>query len=100
MRFLAELVIFNAACLLASLPVANINKQLRRFDKPKKWYRAAVICAVVAAIMGWSSRVLVEDCLSEVNDGCVDIGGTGLQFLIIGGYIVAALASWKMTKDS
>jgi len=99
-RFLTELVVFNALCLIAALPVAHINKQLRRFDRPRKWFIGAVIAATTAAVLGWSSRVLVEDCLSEINDGCVDIGGQGLQFILVGGYIVFALAAWKMTKDS
>jgi len=100
MRFAAELVIFNGVLLLSTLPVASINKQLRRFDRPRKWYIAAVVCATIAAITGWSSRVLVQDCLSEINDGCVDIGGQGLQFIILGGFIVFALSTYKMTKDS
>jgi len=99
-RFLAELIIFSGFLLLCTVPVSKINQQLRRFDKPRKWYMAAAICALTAAIIGWSSRVLVEDCLSEINDGCIDIGGQGLQFVIVGGYAVVALATWKMTKDS
>ena len=100
MRFAAELVIFNALAFVAAIPVVRINRLLRRFDKPRTWRIAGVVCATISAIIGWSSRILVEQCLSEINDGCVDIGGQGTQFVIMAGYVVAALGSYKMTKDS
>ncbi len=100
MRFVAELVIFNAIAFIVAIPVVRINMLLKRFKKPRTWRIAGFVCATVAAIIGWSSRILVEQCLSEINDGCIDIGGQGLQFVIMAGYVVAALSSYKMTKDS
>ena len=90
-RFLIDVVIFGAITQLAVIPICKVSLGRGRRKSPRKWRRAAAICAVAVAALGWSSRSLTADCLAERNEGCVDMGGVGFQVLFLGGFTVYAL---------
>lgn len=99
-RFLGELVIYGAIMGAAAMAVITVAKRVRRRVRPRMWIGSAIGCALAVAILGWSSRDLTQQCLAERNGGCVDLGGTGTQFLIVVGYIIFALSSaFMLARD-
>lgn len=93
MRFLGEFVVFGVIMFASCFAVITVGKRVRRRVRPKFWAGSAAACALLAAVIGWSSRNLQESCLQERNEGCIDAGGAGTQLLIVAGYVVFALAS-------
>lgn len=96
MRFLTDFAIFSAILSASAVVVLVVAKRVQRRVRPKVWIASATGCAFAVAALGWSSRDLTQKCLQERNGGCVDIGGTGTQFVIMVGYVLFALASAMM----
>jgi len=93
LRFISEFLIFFVILAASVLPLRQVSIMVKRRFSLKKWLRAAAIVAFAVAGLGWSSRDLQEKCLAENNEGCIDAGGAGTQFVIVAGFIVVALAS-------
>jgi len=92
-NFLIELVVFGAITGAATLFVARIHRLARRRFKRRNWILTAAAISVATAGIGWTSRDLTSKCLLERNEGCVDPGGAGWQFLLVGGFVVWALST-------
>lgn len=93
MRFIIEFIVFGALMFASAVPVFVVGKRLRLRVRPPIWAGSAALCALVVAIVGWSSRDLQQKCLQERNDGCIDFGGAGTQFVIVAGYVIFAVAT-------
>lgn len=93
LTFLVQLVIFGAITGSSAAVAWRVAKLARRRFNTRKWAIGAGIFALAAALVGWSSRSLTNACLSERNDGCIDFGGAGTQFLLLLGYVTWALGS-------
>ena len=96
LRFITDFVIFFATMALATVPVTKVARAVRRRHNRRKWLMWAGIVAFVVAGLGWSSRDLVTACKSERNEGCIDIGGAGSQFLFVATFVMFALGSAYM----
>ena len=92
-RFFTDFLIYFAITAASSYVVTRVAAHVRRRHNQRKWIMWAAIISAAAAAMGWSSRALVNDCLSERNEGCVDAGGAGWQLILIVGYVIFALIS-------
>ena len=77
-------------------PLARVAKLAKRRFNREKWLGAAAIVAFIVAGLGWSSRDLVTACKAERNEGCIDIGGAGSQFLFITIFVLVALGNAYM----
>lgn len=100
MRFVLDFAVFFAILAASTLPRLRIARQSRRRHNTGVWLASAGAVALAAAGLGVSSRSLVDSCLQEVNDGCVDAGGAGLQFVLVAGFILVALSSaYLLTRD-
>lgn len=95
-RFIIEFVVFFAIMAVSTLPLRRVSQTVRRRFNQKNWLRGAAILAFVTAVLGWSSRDLQQGCLAERNEGCIDVGGAGSQFLLVGGFVAFALVSAYM----
>ena len=93
LRFLVDFVIYFAITAASSFVVAWVATRGRRRHRQRKWLKWAAVISAAAAAMGWSSRSLRDDCLSERNEGCIDAGGAGWQLILIVGYVLFALGS-------
>lgn len=99
-RFVIEFVLFFAFLMACTLPLQRVAVIAKRRFNQKKWIRAAAIMAFATAGLGWSSRDLQQACRAERNQGCIDVGGVGTQFLLVGGFAVFALVSaYTMYND-
>ena len=100
LRFIIEFVVFFGFLMLCTVPVWFVAARVKRRIAFKKWVRAAAILAFITAGLGWSSRDLQQSCLAEVNRGCIDIGGVGTQFLLLGGFATYSLGyTYLMWRD-
>ena len=93
MRSIGEFLLYGALLGASAMAVIVVAKRVQRRVKPRVWVASALGCALLVAVLGWSSRDLTQKCLSERNEGCVDAGGVGTQVVIVGAYVVFALAS-------
>jgi len=96
LRFSIDFTVFLAITTLATVPHARVAQIVKRRHDTRKWMRWAVVVTLLTAALGWSSRDLQTSCKQERNEGCIDIGGAGSQLLLIGGFVVFALASAYM----
>jgi hypothetical protein len=96
LRFIVDLAIFLAITTLATVPHAKVAKYVERRHNTRKWMKWAFVVALLTAGVGWSSRDLQAGCKQERNEGCVDVGGAGSQVLILGCFVMFALASAYM----
>lgn len=95
-RFAVDIVIFFAVMALSTLPLAYVARLVKRRHNRRKWMAWAASVAVAVAGLGWSSRDLQKGCKSQNNDGCIDIGGAGSQFLLVAVFVLFALSSAYM----
>lgn len=96
LKFIMEFLIFFAIFAVSIWPVKRASTYVQRRFNQKKWLRAAGIAAFATAGLGWSSRNLQQDCLSERNNGCVDAGGAGTQAVLVIGFVLFSLISAYM----
>ena len=99
LRFVIEFVVFFAILMLSTFPLRRVARIVKRGYNHKKWIRAAAVVSLAAAGLGWSSRDLQQGCLAERNEGCIDVGGAGTQFLLVGGFVIFALISAYMVYN-
>lgn len=93
LRFIIEFVVFFVIMAASTLPLKRVSTLVQRRFSFKAWLRGAGLVAFTTALLGWSSRDLQRGCLAERNDGCIDFGGAGTQFLLVGGFVAFALIS-------
>lgn len=87
-----QLLIDGVVLFVFSIPLIFIARRSGRADLVRKFLRAGAIVAGVTAGLASSSEHLVNRCFEAGNHDCVDIGAAGIRLLLIGGYIVIALA--------
>ena len=98
-QYLADLGLL----LLFSIPVLVIAWRHGRKKLFRNFLIAAATVAVLSAIIGASSAHLVEQCGGAGAVGaerCVDLGSAGIRVLLLGGYILTALAeAYLLSQD-
>ena len=100
LRFLVEFVVFAAVLATAALPLGWVGRRAGRSSLQGRWFKRAIIVALVAAVLSWSSRDLTGKCEAASNRACFDIGGTGVIVLLVGGFVLWALISaWLLYHD-
>ena len=83
--FLAPLILI----VLAS-PLFYMARKKRRFDTIRSFAIGGAVVVALVAGLAQVSKVQVDQCLEAGNPNCVDAGTSGLQILIMGGYVIAA----------
>ena len=99
MTFITQLLLFSAITFASTLPLMKVSQIVRKPFNRRRWFGSAAIFALVAAGLAAISRNLVDSCLAERNNGCVDIGGAGGQALLLGGFVGWALLSAYLTYN-
>ena len=87
--FLAPLILV----VLAS-PLFFMARKKRRTDTIRSFAIGGAVVVAFVAGLAHVSKVQVDQCFEAGNPNCVDAGTSGLQLLIMGGYVVAA---WWVT---
>ena len=91
-NFITQLVLDLALLLVFSVPLVLIAFRRGRRDLARKFLIAGAVVAAVTALIGASSEQLVKQCFDAGNTGCEDFGSSGFRMLLMGGYILVALA--------
>jgi hypothetical protein len=98
--FLEALLLYGGILAIASVPVVLVARHRGREPLARKFVITAVSLGLVCALLAWTSRVLVDQCVSAGNTGCIDYGGRGFLAMVVTGYAVVALwTAISMARD-
>lgn len=89
--FVTSYVIFAGLALVLSSPVTYVAWRKNRMATMRNFMIGAFVIALPCAILDVVSERQMAQCLEAGISECLDIGRTGLQFLFVG---VFALAAW------
>ena len=89
--FAVAFVLFTGALLVISVPVVFLARRRGRSKTARRFLIAAGAVGLICAIVSAGSERLEGQCQTAGNPNCYDFGGTGLQFLLVAGYIISAL---------
>jgi len=73
-----------------SLPLLYLARRKRADHTARNFVLAALMVGLLSGILAESSERLVAQCFESGSPGCVDIGASGFQALLIGVYVLAA----------
>jgi len=90
--FLSALLFYAALLLVCTAPVLVLAWRRRRTRTVSRFLVAGASVGLIAAGGTATSERLVNQCTEAGNSICLDSGFAGLQILLVGGYIVAAVA--------
>lgn len=85
-RFLAV----SGLLIALSVPLLYLARRKRTDHTARNFVLAALAVGILCAILAESSARLVSQCFESGSPGCVDVGASGFQALLIGVYVVAA----------
>lgn len=85
--------------VLAS-PLFFIARREGRTDTIKRFLIGGAVIVALVATLAFVSDRNIEQCFNAGNRGCVDAGTTGLQMMLVGGYVVTAWwVSWVIANQ-
>ncbi len=91
-HFVGQLLRDAAVLLVFSIPLIIISRRHERTSHLRGFLIGGTIIAVGSTIITVTSERLVQMCFDAGNPGCQDFGSTGFRMLLMGGYIIVALA--------
>jgi hypothetical protein len=90
--FITRFLIVSTLLIGLSTPLLFLAWRKRTDHTVRNFLIAALVIAALCGVLAESSARLVRQCLESGSPGCVDIGASGLQTLLIGGYLLVAWA--------
>jgi hypothetical protein len=88
---LVALLLFTGLALVLGAPVFVVARMRHRKKTARGFLIAAGVIGVLSAILSFSSEMLESRCEAAGNPSCLDFGASGLQLVLVVGYV---LASW------
>lgn len=97
--FLSRFLTVSGLLIGLSLPLLYLARRKRADHTARNFILGALAVGLLCGILAESSERLIAQCFESGSPGCVDIGASGFQTLLIGLYAVAAGAMtfviWK-----
>lgn len=88
---MVALLLFTGLALVFGAPVFVVARLRDRKKTARGFLIAAGVIGVLSAIISFSSEMLESRCEASGNPSCLDFGASGLQLVLVVGYV---LASW------
>lgn len=84
-------MLYGGILLIVSIPIVVVARRKGRAALVRRFGIAAAVVGLVCAVLAWTSRVLVDQCVEAGNTSCVDYGGRGFQVTLVTVYAAAAI---------
>lgn len=91
--FLQALLLYGGIAAVATVPIVLVARSKRRAPLARQFIIAAAIVGGLCALLAWTSRVLVDQCIAAGNTACFDYGGKGFQVMLVAIYSIVALST-------
>ncbi len=91
--FFGALLSVTGGLLIVSSPVVFMARRRGRNGLAIKFSLAAMAIGLFFAFVAVGSRRLVDSCEAAGGTSCLDVGSTGLRFLVVLIYVIASAAA-------
>jgi hypothetical protein len=88
--FLVALFLFTGLVLVLGIPVFVVAMRRDRKDTARGFLIAGGVIGLLCAIISFSSEILESRCEAVGNSSCFDVGASGLQLVLVVGYVLSA----------